>query len=95
VLFTIGSPNAFDSARIAVLDLKSRKYRVVATGGSSARYVFSEHSANSGHIVYVRGGTLFGVPFDLKRLKALRGGNRWRPVELPANSLICWNTTVR
>jgi len=27
--------------------------------------------------------------------KALRGGNRWRPVELPANSLICWNTTVR
>jgi serine/threonine-protein kinase len=73
VLFTIGSPNAFDSARIAVLDLKSRKYRVVATGGSSARYVFSEHSANSGHIVYVRGGTLFGVPFDLKRLTVTGG----------------------
>jgi serine/threonine-protein kinase len=76
VLFTIGSASAYDSARTAVLDLKSRKVRVVASGGSRARYVASEHSANSahsGHLVYVRGGTLFAAPFDLKRLTVTGG----------------------
>jgi serine/threonine-protein kinase len=67
VLFTIGREGSFDSARTAVLDLKSRKYRVVANGGSRARYV------SSGHIVYVRGGTLFAAPFDLKRLTVTGG----------------------
>jgi Tol biopolymer transport system component len=62
ILFVIGTTGSFDSARIAVLDLKSRGYRVVANGGSSARYV------PSGQLVYVRGGAMFAVPFDLKRL---------------------------
>jgi serine/threonine-protein kinase len=70
VLFTIGSASAYDSARIAMLDLKSRKYRVIASGGSRPRYV---SSGLSGHIVYVRGGTLFAVPFDLKRLTVTGG----------------------
>jgi Tol biopolymer transport system component len=62
VLFTIGTPGSFDSARVAVLDLRTRQYRVVVSGGSSARYV------PSGHLVYARGGAIFAVPFDLKRL---------------------------
>jgi Tol biopolymer transport system component/predicted Ser/Thr protein kinase len=62
ILFTIGTEGSFDRARIAVLDLKTRRSRVVVNGGSSARYV------PSGHLVYVRGGTMFAVPFDLKRL---------------------------
>jgi Tol biopolymer transport system component/predicted Ser/Thr protein kinase len=62
ILFTIGTTGLFDSARIAVLDLKSSGIRVLVNGASSARYV------PSGHLVYVRGGTIFAVPFDRKRL---------------------------
>jgi len=62
VLFTISVQGEYDSARIAVLDLKRREYKVVANGGSAPRYV------PSGHLVYVRGGAMFAVPFDLKRL---------------------------
>ena len=62
VLFTVGRLRSFDSARIAVLNLKTGDYRVVVNGGSSGRYV------PSGHLVYVRGGIMFAVPFDLKRL---------------------------
>jgi Tol biopolymer transport system component/predicted Ser/Thr protein kinase len=65
ILFTIGTQGSFDSAQIAVLDLKSGRYRVVANGGSSVRYV------PSGHLVYVRGGAMFALPFDLKRLAAM------------------------
>jgi serine/threonine-protein kinase len=63
VLFTIapGEGN-FDGARIAVLDLRTRSYRVVVNSGANARYV------PTGHLVYMRGGTLFAVSFDLKRL---------------------------
>jgi serine/threonine-protein kinase len=62
VLFTMGTQGSFDSARIAVLDLKSRAIRILANGGMRGRYV------PTGHLVYVRGGILFAVPFDLKRL---------------------------
>jgi len=62
VLFTIGIEGAFDSAHIAVLDLKTGKYRTVLDGGADARYV------PSGHLVFVRGGQMFAAPFDLARL---------------------------
>jgi Tol biopolymer transport system component/predicted Ser/Thr protein kinase len=62
ILFTIGTGGLFDSARIAVLDLKSGGIRVLVNGGSSGRYV------PSGYLVYVRGGAMFAIPFDLKRL---------------------------
>jgi len=62
ILFTIGTPRSFDSARIAVLDSKSGRIRDLVNGGASGRYV------PSGHLVYVRGGAMFAVPFDLKRL---------------------------
>jgi serine/threonine protein kinase len=63
VLFTIGIEGAFHSARIAVLDLNTGNYRIVLEGGANARYV------PSGHLVFVRGGELFAVPFDLDRLQ--------------------------
>ncbi|HEV2198705.1 MAG TPA: protein kinase [Bryobacteraceae bacterium] len=62
MLFTIVSLGSGDSSRIAVFDMKTRQYRVVVNGGASGRYV------PSGHLVYVRSGTMFAVPFDLKRL---------------------------
>jgi Tol biopolymer transport system component/predicted Ser/Thr protein kinase len=65
ILFTIGTGGtSFDGARIAALDLKSGGIRVLVNGASAARYV------PSGHLVYVRGGTMFAVPFDLKQLVA-------------------------
>ena len=65
IVFTIGVEGAFDSARIAVLDLDTREYRIVQEGGTAAAYV------PSGHLVFVRGGQMFAVPFDLRRLRTL------------------------
>jgi Tol biopolymer transport system component len=53
---------SYDTARIAVLDLTNGSYRTLVSGASEGRYV------PSGHLVYVRGGTIYAVPFDLKRL---------------------------
>ena len=64
VLFTIGTlknPGSYNDARIAVFDAKTRKTRVVLSGGSMARY------APSGHLLYVRSETLMAVPFDERR----------------------------
>jgi len=64
ILFTIDTKAAgFDARRIAVLDLKTGAYRVLLNGGSAARYI------SSGHVVYVRGGTMFAVPFNLRKLE--------------------------
>jgi Tol biopolymer transport system component len=65
LLFTIGKEGAFDSAKIAVLDIASGAYTTVAEGGANGRYV------PSGHVVFVRGGQMFAVPFDLRRLTAI------------------------
>ena len=61
VLFTIGRDGAFDSAQVAVLDLASGHYNVIANGGTAGRYVAS------GHLVYIRGGDMFALPFDMDR----------------------------
>jgi serine/threonine-protein kinase len=66
VLFTgavAASAAAFDSANIEVLSLKSGRVKVVRRGGSFGRYL------PSGHLIYFRDGTLYGVPFDLGRLE--------------------------
>jgi serine/threonine-protein kinase len=52
-----------EAARIAVLDLETRSWRTVLEGASDARYV------ESGHLVYVSGGALRAVRFDLDRLR--------------------------
>ncbi|HYL39222.1 MAG TPA: protein kinase [Bryobacteraceae bacterium] len=59
VVFTIAG---LPSAQIAVLDLKKGSYRVVVPDGQDGRYV------PTGHLVYLRGGTLFAAPFDAASL---------------------------
>jgi DNA-binding winged helix-turn-helix (wHTH) protein/Tol biopolymer transport system component len=66
VLFTglvAASYAAGDGANIEVLSLKSGRVKVVRRGGYFGRYL------PSGHLIYVRRGTLYGLPFDLRRLE--------------------------
>jgi DNA-binding winged helix-turn-helix (wHTH) protein/Tol biopolymer transport system component len=64
VLFTVARAGSasFEEAEIAVASLETGERRTVHRYGSSARYV------PSGHLVYVRGGSLMAAPFDLARL---------------------------
>jgi len=55
----------FDEAEIDVLDWKTRQWRTVQRGGSDGRYLAS------GHLAYVRQGTLYAVRFDLSRREVL------------------------
>jgi len=65
VLFTAhNAGEGFDNARIAVYSMETGKQQTVAQGGSFGRYL------PSGHVMYMHEGTLFAVPFDLKRLAA-------------------------
>jgi len=65
VLFTITSKTGGLSAdQVAILDLRTREYKVLVRGGSHAHY------APSGQLVYTAEGTLRAVPFDLARLEA-------------------------
>jgi serine/threonine-protein kinase len=66
IVFTIGTNGPWDQALIALLDLKTGGKRVLVKGGYSGKYV------PSGHLVYMRGTTLFAVPFDIARME-LRG----------------------
>jgi len=63
VLFTVGAGATFDDARIALLDVKTGQWKTLVEGGSNPRYV------RTGHLLYVRAGTLFAIPFDLKKLE--------------------------
>ena len=55
-------PARWDDARVIVRSLRTRTERVVVEGGSAARFVAS------GHLLYARGGVVYGVPFDPARL---------------------------
>ncbi|HXV61935.1 MAG TPA: protein kinase [Vicinamibacteria bacterium] len=59
VLFTLwaGQPS-YDQASIALLSLETGQWSVVLEGASYARY------APPGHLLFLRGGTLFAAPFD-------------------------------
>jgi serine/threonine-protein kinase len=61
LLFSVCSKEG-DGPQFAVLDLQKGGYRTVAKGGDNGRYV------PTGHLTFVRSGTLFAVPFDLGRL---------------------------
>jgi len=61
--FVAASAAAAASANIEVLSLKSGGVKVVRRGGTLGRYL------PSGHLIYIRQGTLYGVPFDLGRLE--------------------------
>jgi serine/threonine-protein kinase len=64
ILFTIGTGDieGYEDARIAVFDLTTGKYKTLVEGGSMPRY------STTGHLVYARGGSLFAIPFDVKKL---------------------------
>ncbi len=61
LLFTVVYASA--DSQFAVLDLKKGGYQTVAKSGDNGRY------AESGHLLRMRAGTLFALPFDLDRLK--------------------------
>jgi Tol biopolymer transport system component len=64
LLFTVltqGDP------QFAVMELDTNGYRIVAKGGANGQYVAS------GHLTFVRGTTLFAMPFDLSRLEVTGG----------------------
>ena len=65
VLYTASSSNTgpFDVAKAVIQPLPTGEPVVVLSGAAQARYV------TSGHLVFVRAGTLFAVAFDLKTFK--------------------------
>ena len=65
VLFAVGTSYAVnDESRIAVVTLKDHKTKtVLENAGMYPRYL------SSGHLVYVKKGSLFATPFDLAGLK--------------------------
>ena len=64
VVFTIARAGSvsFEEAEIAIASLETGDRHVVHRYGSSAQYI------RSGHLAYVRGGSLMVVPFDPGRL---------------------------
>ena len=64
LLFTVTTQG---DSQFAVADLDKTGYRIVAKGGSNGQYVAS------GHLTFVRGTTLFAMPFDLSRLEVTGG----------------------
>jgi serine/threonine-protein kinase len=64
ILYTSHSqPGDFDSANLMVRSVDGKSPKVILRGGYYGRY------ARSGHLLYVRAGTLFAVSFDLNRLE--------------------------
>jgi Tol biopolymer transport system component len=64
VLFSASaSQSNWENATIDVLSLKTGQRKTVQKGGFFGRYL------PSGHLVYVRGGALYGAPFDTDRLE--------------------------
>jgi serine/threonine-protein kinase len=64
VLFTVHTAGtAFDEANIEVMSLADHRRKALHRGGTFGRYL------PSGHLVFVNGGTLFAVPFDVDRLE--------------------------
>jgi serine/threonine-protein kinase len=53
---------SFDDAKIAVLSLRTRQWKVILDGGTCARYV------PSGQIVFGHGGAIYAAPFALKTM---------------------------
>jgi len=62
ILFTITRDVGDLEPRVAVLDLTTRKWRVLLEDAADARYVAT------GHVVFLRRGTLMAAPFGLNKL---------------------------
>jgi Tol biopolymer transport system component len=73
--------NKFDEANIEVLSLRTGQAKVVVRGGYYGRYL------PNGYLVYLREGTLFGLPFDADGLQ-VRGAPSPVLEEVAGNSSI-------
>lgn len=62
VLFTITRGGHDIEPRIAILEGNNRKWRLLLEDASDARYI------PTGHLVFLRRGTLMTIPFDLEKL---------------------------
>ena len=72
MLFTSNATgNTWDQASIEVVSLADRRRKTIQRGGTYGRYIPSSNG-REGHLIYVNGGTLFAVRFDLETL-AVRG----------------------
>jgi len=70
VMFTVGTgttPDSWNRAVIVVQSLRTGERKTLVEAGADGRYV------PTGHIVYAVGGTLFAVPFDLRRQEVTGG----------------------
>ena len=70
ILFTVGdnpTTDGWNRAIIVVQSLRTGERKTLVEGGADGRYV------PTGHLVYAVGGTLFAVPFDVRR-QEVRGG---------------------
>jgi eukaryotic-like serine/threonine-protein kinase len=65
VLFTILKHQYAVDPRTALLDLSTLRWQVLLENSADAQY------AKSGHIVFLRSGTMMAVPFELSTLKML------------------------
>jgi len=65
VLFTIVLPDDPVDRQIAVLDLKTGEQKTLIRSGGQAEYI------DSGHLIYIVGGALWAVRFDLRTLNVL------------------------
>jgi eukaryotic-like serine/threonine-protein kinase len=63
ILYSIGLGSSWDDARVTAHRLDTGERKVVLNGGADARYV------PSGHLVYVRGTSLYAVAFDADALE--------------------------
>ncbi len=63
VLYTTAAVIEWDSGHIVVQTIPHGEKKVLHRGGYHARYL------PSGHLAYIRDGTLFAAPFDLERLE--------------------------
>ena len=71
VLFTAHTATAgFDGASIEVITFADHLAKTLVRGGTFGRYLPT--SKGAGHLIYVNGGRLFAIPFDLEAL-AVRG----------------------
>ena len=69
VIFTANAPtiNSYEDATIDVQSLETGERKTVWRGGYFGRYAPTQRGR--GHLVYIRGGALFAVPFDPVRLE--------------------------
>ena len=63
ILFTTVIGRDWSTANIVLRSVDTGEQRVLVEGGADARYV------DTGHLVYVKAGTLMAVPFDLRGQK--------------------------